>query len=102
MDTIRIFVLETRTDLAEFAAAMKYVEESDESEKKPEWFKFNPEITDDDLESELSQLVDYEDDMISNYDSFIDRLRTDIRTQTQSFIEEESKLQEEFWTKEED
>jgi hypothetical protein len=87
-DTIRIFVCETRSDLQCLSDAMTYVENFEKwTAPKPEWFKFDKEISDEDLEDELSTLVEYEVDNLSNYDSFIERLRDDVRGTSQSFIE---------------
>lgn len=48
IDTIRIFVLETRTDLLNFNEAIKYVENIEKKpSRKPDWFKFDPEILDE-------------------------------------------------------
>lgn len=68
---------------------MEYVERVSSRNKKPEWFKFDQEMTDSDLEDELSTLVEYEVENLDNYDSFIDKLWGDVWAHTTSFLEEE-------------
>lgn len=55
---------------------MKYVEEFDKSKgiQKPEWFKNDPEITEEQLEDEILSLQEYEVDPLDDYGSFIDKL----------------------------
>ena len=43
MDTIRIFVMETRRDLSNLDASLQYIEGY--ITKKPEWFQFDREIS---------------------------------------------------------
>ena len=41
---------------------------------RPEWFKYDKELTDADLEEELDHLDEHEVEGLDNYDSFIEKL----------------------------
>lgn len=93
LNTIKIFIVETWNELYDFNTAMQYVENFDKIWwlEKPEWFIHDPDITDEELEDEIMNLQEYKVEAVENYDSFIERLRGDVRAHTNSFIEIETK-----------
>ena len=87
--------METRWDLNEFDKAVEYVNSIGWAFRLswPEWFRYDKEFTDQDLEDELEHLEDHEVEGLDNYDSFIEKLRSSVRGHTSSFMDdEEAKL----------
>ena len=90
-ETIRIFVMETRRDLNEFDKAVAYVNSIGWPYRlsRPEWFRYDKEFSDADLEDELEHLEEHEVEGLDNYDSFIEKLWTNVRGHTNSFMDDE-------------
>ena len=84
--------METRSDLECFNQAINYVETVDKESDIPwpAWFRFDKDMTEQELESELSHLIDPEIDCIGLDDSFIEKLWVNVWAHTTSFLEDEA------------
>ena len=94
-----MFVIETRKDLKDLEEAMHYVESSSlddvPDERIPKWFEDEDEITDEELEQEFWKDFITEPSEVGDldqYDSILEKLKSNIRNHTQSFYEPDKRL----------
>ena len=65
---------------------------------KPEWFRFDKDLTEQELEDEMNHLIDPVIENIGLDDSFIQKLRVNVRAHTTSFLEDEAEAMKQYHT----